>query len=647
MITLSWSTFRARWQLFLGAIISVAVGVALVQSSLRVLASTVSPPIPQGLSRWEELELRAVYDDATTLMAMTTLLAAFLAIFVVSSTFAFTVAQRRRELALLRLVGGGTGQLRGLLLAEALMLGICGSVLGAPLGAPLVGVQTWLLTELAFVPEGFVVQPAFWTVVVAGAAGVVVALLGVLTASRRVAQVRPLEALRGEDGVGQVMTASRWLLGLGGLGLAFVLMVLAGAANLLIALALSVMVTITGAVALSLLSPLAVPLVGRVFGLAMRTSTLGAIAEANLREGVRRSASTAAPLIVLVALLLGLFGTLSSLAQAAGEEQKQVIDAELVVESTGADAERIAGVPGVALASTEVEVPMILTKNVINVDDGELEQENQFGGILAIDPDAYQRTHRVRVDAGSLADLRGPAIALTALSEQRIDVGAQVSADLNGQVVPLTVVAVMPERLSAADTALISRDLVPQDVLAAGEAQTVVKVAQDTTPEAVADAIRAAGIGTVSTVSDWATARSTQQQDLNVRTMVVLMGLSGVYAVIAVVNAVVMAGAARKREFAVARVTGLGREQVVRMALAESLAVAVIGLFLGGTVVAGTLLGVGAGTSKAVGHFVVAVPWGLTGVVALGAFVVVGLTAALTAWVATSEQPVGLVTARE
>ncbi|MFA1545048.1 hypothetical protein [Actinomadura chokoriensis] len=55
--------------------------------------------------------------------------------------------------------------------------------------------------------------------------------------------------------------------------------------------------------------------------------------------------------------------------------------------------------------------------------------------------------------------------------------------------------------------------------------------------------------------------------------MAVLMGLSGLYAAVAAVNAVVIAGAERGTESAVARVTGLSRAQVVRMALIESAAV--------------------------------------------------------------------------
>jgi hypothetical protein len=75
---------------------------------------------------------------------------------------------------------------------------------------------------------------------------------------------------------------------------------------------------------------------------------------------VRRSASTAAPLIVLVTLLLGLAGTLGSIARATAVERERATAADLVVETTGAAAGRVAAIPGVAVTSPEVTVPALL-----------------------------------------------------------------------------------------------------------------------------------------------------------------------------------------------------------------------------------------------------------------------------------------------
>src|SRR5207249_8585339 len=104
---------------------------------------------------------------------------------------------------------------------------------------------------------------------------------------------------------GRVMTVARWVFGLS--SLAFVIWLVAaaqtGRVDVLGAILIAMTVSVVGAVALSLLSPLVVPLVGGLLGLAVRRSTFGEIAQANLRDSVRRRASTAAPLTVPASLV--------------------------------------------------------------------------------------------------------------------------------------------------------------------------------------------------------------------------------------------------------------------------------------------------------------------------------------------------------
>jgi putative ABC transport system permease protein len=638
MFEFSLHTFRERWQLFIGSILTVAVGVGLMQASLQVLIATSDPPIPPTLSTFEAAQLREAYDGASTLMGLAMLLAVFLAIFIVGSTFAFTVAQRRRDLALLRLVGGSRAQLRRLLLSEASLLGLCGGVIGIPLGLLLLQIQLWLLIDLQLLPEEFTVSPIAGVIVGTSLVGVGISLLGVLAASRRAAKVRPLEALRDTGAARQVMTPSRWFFGLVMTACAVGLTMLAQTVGSVIALVIALGFTMAGAIALSLLSPLVVPLASRLCGLAMRWSILGRIAEENLREGVRRSASTAAPLIVLVALTLGIAGALSSLTKAAAQEQLTRTLGSLIVRSSGADAARISSVPGVAVASPQVSVPMILTMTVANRESGDLTQERVHSGIVAVDPALYQRTHRTSLEAGSIDDLSGPAIVATVRSEERMDLGATITADLgDGAAVPLRLVGVMPERLSTSEAFLVPLSAIPEQIVAGAPAVTVVQVIPGTDPAAVADAVRAAGIGEVSMLDEWVAAVAAEREADDVGIMVVLLGLSGLYAALAVVNSVVIAYTARRREFATARVTGLTRRQVIQMAVLESCAVTFTGL----------LAAIGAGTGAALGSPVVAVPLAPASIMVIGAFVVTGLTTVLTTLSATRQRPVTLLAASE
>lgn len=647
MFSLSLTTFRDRWQLFIGAILTVAMGVALVQSSLLILVSAASPDIPAGLGPQAAGDLRDIYTAGIALQAMTLGLSAFLAVFIVSSTFAFTVAQRRKDLALLRLVGGDRRQVRRLLLSEALLLGVIGTVLGVPLGLLAMRFQTWLLTDLGFVPGGFTPRWQDWILAVSAGIGVGVALIGVLAASRRASKVRPLEALGNVGAATRVMTAPRWLLGCLFLAGSITLMITSRFAPPDGAVPMSIFVAITGAVALTQLSPLIVPLVGRVAGLVLRGSTLGTLAQANLRDGVRRSASTAAPLLVLVALVVGLSGTLASIAKADKDEQTQSVSGDLIVNTTGANGIRVAAVPGVAVAAQQVSVPVTVTSGFEK--NGKPKQKVKDGTALAIDAHTYTRTHLRSPVSGSIADLHGETIALGPGNKDAgtTPVGSTVTADIDGRTHRLKVVAVLPQALNGGTDFLLPRELVGDSVLAGAASQVVVQVKPGTDPAAVAAGIKAAGAGRPVSVAESIAAQSANDDGANSGIMQVLMGLAGLYALVAVVNSVVIAAAERKAEFAAARVTGLSRFQVVKMALVESWAVTGIGLLLGGVAAAGALVGIRSVTGRITGLPETVLPGQLVGFVVFGAFLVVGATSVWTSLSATRVVPVSLVGARE
>src|SRR5699024_4630852 len=130
MLRLSWNTFRQSWSLFVGSFLTVAIGVALVQASILNLVTAAGVTAPDHLSTLERAQLLDSYDLAVPVIGITLALAVFLTIFIVSSTFAFTVAQRKRDLALLRLTGGSRQQVRRLLLSEATILGLLGTLVG-------------------------------------------------------------------------------------------------------------------------------------------------------------------------------------------------------------------------------------------------------------------------------------------------------------------------------------------------------------------------------------------------------------------------------------------------------------------------------------------------------------------------------------
>jgi putative ABC transport system permease protein len=156
-----------------------------------------------------------------------------------------------------------------------------------------------------------------------------------------------------------------------------------------------------------------------------------------------------------------------------------------------------------------------------------------------------------------------------------------------------------------------------------------------------------AKIGAVSGVGRWLAADAKARASTNDRILLIIMGLGGLYALIGVVNSVVIGAATRRREFAEARVTGLTRGQVVRSALLESTAVTVAGLVLGGIAAATAFLAALTTTKAVTGVGTLTLPWSLIGAVSAVALLVTSATSLITSWSASRRRPVTLLAARE
>jgi putative ABC transport system permease protein len=227
------------------------------------------------------------------------------------------------------------------------------------------------------------------------------------------------------------------------------------------------------------------------------------------------------------------------------------------------------------------------------------------------------------------------------------DVGAGQSVRVNlagTELGSLPVVAATPVTMSGGASLLLPYGLVPPALLAGAPATSFVTLDKDAPVPARAALAR---IGTVSGVDDWLAADTTARTSTSNKIMTVVLGLGGLYALIGVVNSVVIGAAARRREFATARVTGMTRGQVVRSALLESAAVTVAGLLLGAVAAAATYVSVLATTTAVTGVATLDLPWTLIAVVAAGALLVTSATSLITSAAATRGRPVALLGARE
>jgi putative ABC transport system permease protein len=651
MIRLSWGTFRERWPLFVGAIVAVAVGVALVQASLLTLISAATPSIPTGLPHDQELLLRDGYTGAVSLAGMMTGISAFVAVFIVASTFAFTVAQRRRDLALLRLVGAKRRQVRRLMFGEALVLGTLGSLAGILLGVLIAPVEVRLLARPGLVPATFHAEWRPWIVAVSLAVGIGISVAGSFGAARRAARVRPLEGLHAVNG-DRVMTVGRWAIGLSSSAGAVAMIAAATSMGGTAAMNMSIGIALVAVIALSALSPTVVPLVNRLVRVFSRLlfprSRLSELVHANVGDGVRRSASTAAPIILLVGLVVGMAGAIGVITAGAEQEAEKNVDADLVVTSSSYIGDQLSDVPHVEAVSEESPVLVEVLERLTN-------GSSSYAVVhaVAVDPNSYQQTHHVTAIAGELDDLKGNAVALDTdyASVIHVQLGDVATIRVDGVAHDMRVVAVLRSTLNGREV------LLPDRYSRAGTLSNyLVRTTDPDDSQGVAADIRRlpdrslSGRGddvSVSTAKAWIADDVAKQSSERRYLLVAILGLATVYMLIAMVNAVVIGAASRRAEFAIARLTGLSRAQVVRMALWESMAVVVVGVVLGGIAAAFTIGGVAAGVSDVVGSRVLPLPWTMFGVLTLGAVVIVGTTSVLTTLAATRRSPIRAAAAKE
>ena len=118
------------------------------------------------------------------------------ALFVISSTFAFAVAHRRRETAAMRALGATPGQVRRLVMGEALLVGLVGGAIGLAAGVPLAGWIAKLLVQHGEASKGFSPHVTMAALLIALLGGLLICVVAVLASAWRASRVPAAEALR-------------------------------------------------------------------------------------------------------------------------------------------------------------------------------------------------------------------------------------------------------------------------------------------------------------------------------------------------------------------------------------------------------------------------------------------------------------------
>jgi putative ABC transport system permease protein len=568
--------------------IGVFAAAGVSPDGLRARLRAALPPTVRVLSSRHAAEAdagdpsAAQKDDLIAFLGTLGALAAVIAIFVVGSTFAFVIAQSRRELALLRTVGATPGQVRRLISGETLVLAVGGGVLGCLAGLPLASAIGRGLVRHGIAPEGLQAKPNAIAVGIAFASGLIIAELAVMTAAFRAGRIRPAEALLDAAVERRSLGILRLLLGLAALGGAAALFAVFSGAN---ARSFASLVALLLALALALLAPVALALPATLLSLPLRLSASGLLASTSMATQRRRVGTVAAPIMLVVALA-GTYAITEATTQSATQEStsKRVRAPLVVVPRAG---------PGLPTTTEEVarQVPGVtaavgtLPTQVFLLDSG-LDNFGSAWDAAGIDTAAIGNTLRFGVRSGSLATVRGHTIAISrALANHRnVKIGALLHARLaDTTLTRLRVGAIYDNALGLGDILLplplaASHAAVKLDstVFVSGSPshRQLLRAVQVAVPTATvySRAQYLAGGRAASQTSAWI--------------VWLLIGLVATFAGIAVVNTSVIATADRRRELALVRLIGATRSQSQRMIGWEAALTTVVGVGAGALVAA-------------------------------------------------------------
>ncbi len=527
-----------------------------------------------ALVREDQRAVGAAFTVFRTLMLLFAVIGLYVAAFMISNTMAITVAQRSREMAMLRAVGASRRQVLASVLNEAALVGMVAAAAGALAG---VGVSFGLVAlfrsfGVDLPVTGVVVRPR--AVIIAMAAGVTVTLVSAFLPARRASRIAPIAAVRQLDSPTAGLSRRRLAAGLAVAGVAGGLLVwgLVGKAILLAGFGAQLLFVATAVLSPYLARPLA-RLVARparvVFGVA------GELAAGNAVRNPKRSARTASSLMIGVAMvaLITIFAA-SAKASISGQLTESyrgthIVDSGAVDSASGLDpglAAAIRSEPGVRLVAEARITPAVVGG-----------QANPTFG--AFDAAVIARLFDLGHVQGDVASLGADGLAVSAdeAAERQWHLGDTVEVTFAGGSVPLEVRAIYDGSDEWVGSTFADLSALAGRVPDQLDNRLYVDTAD---PDAVlryaADYPSARFLST----EDFARAMG-DQVDQMIGIMYVLLTLAVVIALLGIANTLSLSIHERRREIGVLRAVGMSRRQLRWSIRVEAVIIALLGVATG------------------------------------------------------------------
>ncbi|GAA2219964.1 ABC transporter permease [Streptomyces nogalater] len=607
---------------------------AAAGTSQETLKSALDKALPAGLvetTTGEQLaddQAVAIADSMSSLKQSLLVfagIALFVGTFIIANTFTMLVAQRTRELALLRAVGASRRQVTRSVLVEALAVGTVAGVAGLAAGVGIgAGLRSLLGAMGETVPDGpLVISPG--TVVAALAVGILITMLAAWLPARRAAKIPPVAAMSSLHA--KATTRSLVLRNtLGSLfaaaGIAVVLMATRMDADAAQGpMGIGAVLLIIGVFVLTPL--LSRPLIAAAAPVLRAFGVSGKLARQNSVRNPRRTAATASALMIGLTLITGMTVMAGSLQTSIDRLASSAIRADYVVSMANRGplspdvAKKLATADGVTVSS-----PL---RNAESRIDGGTEW------LTGVDGAAIGKLTDLKVTEGSFT-VGGTRIVVDEdrAEEHGWKPGSQVTAHFEDGAARRLTVAGVYEGNDMINGIILDNKVLTPHLSDPADMQVMVKMADGASDAAKDGLVKTLGINPAIKIQD--------KQDIsheigNVFTQVLnmvygLLGMAVIVAVLGVVNTLAMSVFERAQEIGMLRAIGLDRRAVKRMVRLESLVISLFGGVLG--LGLGVFFGWAAGELLAtkIPTYELILPWGRMTVFLLLAGVI-GVLAAL------------------
>jgi putative ABC transport system permease protein len=520
--------------------------------------------------------------------------------FIIFNTFRTIVAERRRDIGMLRAIGANQNTILALILTEGVVQGVIGTALGILLGYGF----GWLATT-AFAAIG----KQFLNINVGGPVvtgplialsvglGVGVTLLAGILPARAASRVTPLEALRPtiETALFKPLTTLSFWVGVVCLILG-VIAIPTGNGNLI---SLGSLLFVVGLV---LIGPALVQPIARLFGywlaLAFARAGTAELAEGNLTRQPSRASVTAATTMIALAIVVMAASVLTSVSGTFISMLKNSLNSDYLLMP-----------PTIAVWGVNVGAAPKLAEAVRAIDGVQVVSSLRYGasevngvavGVLGIEPETYQQTSDLTFMEGdktsafaALTSGRNLIINGVLKASARLNLGDEMTLLTPTGEVPYKIVGVASDYLNAKTTTIyLSHANIAADFGRTEDVFLRVNRAPNADPAKAEAALKEV----LKPYPQFKLIVGQDYIDENMRLfdsvflgMYVLVLFLAIPSLIAMVNTLAIGVIERTREIGMLRAVGATRHQIRAIVLAEALILAAIGTAFG--ILSGVYLG--------------------------------------------------------